>query len=188
MRPPDWRPPTLHTDRLVLRAFEEADAQPLFSHAANPSVTRFTLWNYHLTIADTMQFVRDYARCRYIEGVPEPYAICLKDDPRPVGAVGCFWVSEPNHTMELGYWIGEPFWGRGLNVEAARAVLRYAFEVCKPERMQARVIAGNRASVRVLEKLGFQFEGTLRSSLFRRGNFEDVLFFSLLKSENERAV
>ena len=49
--------------------------------------------------------------------------------------------------------------------------------------MQARVIAGNDASVRVLRKLGFRYEGTLRSFLYRRGQFEDVMFFSLLRSE-----
>lgn len=184
---PDWRPPTLETPRLVIRAFEEADAGPLFPHAANPSVTRFTLWDHHKSLGDTLMFVRDYARCRYVEGVPEPYAITLKDDPagHPVGAVGCFWVSQPNRTMELGYWLAEPFWGRGLIAEACRAVVEHAFAACGPVRIQARVIAGNDASARVLEKLRFSFEGTLRSSLFRRGKFEDVMYFSVLKADWE---
>lgn len=183
--PPEWRPPVLETDRLVVRAFEEADAGPLFPHAANPNVTRFTLWDYHRSIDETLFFVRDYARCRYVEGTPEPYAITLKDDPdrTPVGAVGCFPVSVPNQTMELGYWLAEPCWGRGISAEACRAVVSHAFAACEPVRMQARVVAGNRASVRVLEKLGFRFEGTLRASLARRGNFEDVLFFAVLRSE-----
>ena len=184
MMPPDWRPPILETDRLVVRPFQEADAGPLFPHAANPKVTRFTLWEHHKSITDTRMFVHDYARLRYIEGVPEPLAVALKDDPGhpPVGAVGCFWVSQPNRTMELGYWLAEDVWGRGFAPEACRPVVTYAFRACGPERMQARVIAGNAASVRVLEKLGFHYEGTLRSSLFRRGMFEDVLYFSVLRS------
>ena len=182
---PDWRPPTLETERLLLRAFEEADAPHLFPHAANPNVTRFTLWDHHTSLADTELFVRDYARCRYLEGVPEPYAITLKPDLRPVGALGCFWASQPNHTMELGYWIAEPFWGCGLVAEACRAVVAHTFATCHPERIQARVIGGNDPSRRVLEKLGFRYEGTLRSYLFRRGKFEDVLMFSLLRSEHE---
>ncbi|MDB5310426.1 MAG: N-acetyltransferase [Gemmataceae bacterium] len=188
MMPTDWRPPTLETNRLVIRAFGEADAEPLFAHASNPNITRYTLWEYHKTIADTLNFVRDYAHCRYIEGVPEPYAVVLKADPaqKPIGAVGCFWASQPNRTMELGYWLAEPFWGRGLIVEACQEVVRYSFTMCGPERMQARVIAGNTASVRVLEKLGFRLEGTLRSSLYRRGIFEDVMCFSVLRGEYER--
>lgn len=188
MMTPDWRPPLLESERLLIRAFADTDATPLFTHASNPNVTRFTLWDHHTSIADTLNFVRDYARCRYLEGVPEPYAITLKADPNqePVGAVGCFWVSVPNRTMELGYWLAEPFWGRGLTAEACRAVLGYAFASCRPERMQARVIAGNAASVRVLEKIGFHPEGLLRSSLYRRGAFEDVLYFSLLRTEYEK--
>jgi ribosomal-protein-alanine N-acetyltransferase len=58
-----------------------------------------------------------------------------------------------------------------------------AFRQFGPQRMQARVIEGNAASCRVLEKLGFRYEGTLRASLLRRGKFEDVLFYSLLRSE-----
>jgi ribosomal-protein-alanine N-acetyltransferase len=185
MMPFDWRPPTLTTPRLVLRAFEESDAAALFPHAANPAVTRFTLWDHHRTLDDTLMFVRDYARSRYAEGVPEPYAITLADDPagRPVGALGCFWASVPNRTMELGYWLAEPFWGRGLVAEACRAVVSHSFATCDPERMQARVIVGNAASVRVLEKIGFRYEGTWRSGLFRRGRFEDVMFFAVLKGE-----
>ena len=184
MMPPDWRPPTLTTDRLVLRAFEDDDAEPLFAHARNPNVTRFTLWEYHKSVADTLAFVRDYALLRYLEGMAEPYAITVHPDPRPVGACGCFWASQPNRTMELGYWLAEPLWGRGLTVEACRAVLGHAFAACEPERMQARVIVGNDASRRVLEKLGFRYEGTLRSFLLRRDRFEDVMFFSLLRSEH----
>ena len=56
-----------------LRPFEPADAAALFDHARNPNVTRFTLWDAHRTVDDTRQFVSDYARGRYLEGVPEPY-------------------------------------------------------------------------------------------------------------------
>jgi ribosomal-protein-alanine N-acetyltransferase len=184
---PDWRPPTLETPRLILRAFEDADAPALFRHASNPNVTRFTLWEHHKTLDDTFQFVRDYARCRYFEGMPEPYAITLRSDPKsePVGALGCFWSSQPNRTMELGYWLAEPLWGQGIIAEGCRAVVAHAFAACEPARIQSRVIVGNDPSVRVLEKLGFRYEGTLRSFLYRRERFEDVMFFSVLKSEWE---
>jgi ribosomal-protein-alanine N-acetyltransferase len=85
--------------------------------------------------------------------------------------------------MELGYWIAEPFWGKGYVVEACRTVLKFVFEEYAPERMQARVIEGNAASARVLTKLGFRAEGTLRRALLRRGKFEDVQMFSLLRDE-----
>jgi ribosomal-protein-alanine N-acetyltransferase len=184
MMPDDWRPPTLFTPRLVVRPFVEADAGPLFGYAKNPNVTRYTLWDHHKTEAETLAFVRDYARLRYREGMAEPYAIAFATDPAtPVGSCGCFWASQANRTMELGYWVAEPFWGQGIVVEACRAVIGYVFEEMKPERMQARVIAGNAPSGRVLEKLGFRYEGTLRAGHLRRGVFEDVMMYSLLRTE-----
>src|SRR5262245_999582 len=183
MMPYDWRPPTLTTERLTLRSFTEDDAEAVFEHAKNPTVARFTLWDAHRSVEDTLAFVRDYAVIRYREGMAEPYAITLTPDPRPIGACGCFWAAKPNLTMELGYWIAEPFWGKGLTVEACRAVLKFVFTEYVPERVQARVIEGNEASARVLAKLGFREEGTLRRSLLRRGKFEDVRMFSLLRGE-----
>lgn len=179
----DWRQPLLQTGRLIVRPYEEADAPLLFPLASNSNTTRFTLWEHHKSLVDTEHFVRDYARSRYAEGVPEPMAIAFKSDPecKPIGSVGCFWHSQPNHVMELGYWLAEPYWGRGLIAEAAQALMRYCFAEFEVQRIQARVIEGNAASIRVLEKIGFQFEGTLRSYILRRGNFEDVLFFSKLK-------
>jgi ribosomal-protein-alanine N-acetyltransferase len=183
MMPPDWRPPILSTPRLTLRPFIEADAEALFPLASNPNVTRFTLWDHHKTVEETIAFVRDYAQLRYREGTTEPYAITLVPDPRPIGACGCFWASQPNRTMELGYWVAEPFWGKGIAVEASRACVTRAFQDTDARRMQARVIAGNAASCRVLEKLGFRHEGTHRSALLRRGNFEDVMIYAVLREE-----
>jgi [ribosomal protein S5]-alanine N-acetyltransferase len=183
MLPIDWRPPKLTTPRLTLRPFSEVDAEPLFEYARNPNVTRFTLWEPHRNITETLTFVREYAALRYREGMAEPYAITLTPDPKPIGSCGCFWASRPNQSMELGYWLAEPFWGKGLAVEACRALVGHVFREYRPERVQARVIGGNVASSRVLDKLGFRFEGTLRSALFRREKFEDLLIYSFLREE-----
>ena len=62
---PEWRPPILETDRLIVRPYEEADAPLLFPLVSNPNSTKYTLWEHHKTIDDTYFFVRDYARSRY---------------------------------------------------------------------------------------------------------------------------
>lgn len=181
LMPPEWRPPVLTGRRIVLRAFTPDDIAPLFAIASNPKVARYTLWEAHRSLDDTALFVWDYAIARYREGEFEPYAISLRPETRPIGAVGCHWVSRPNCTMELGYWIAEQHWGRGLVCEAVEVLLAYVEYEIQPERIQAKVIVGNDASVRVLEKCGFRFEGTLRSSLFRRGKFEDVMMFAKVR-------
>lgn len=182
---PNWRPPILWTERLVLRPYVEADAVDLFPHASNPNSTKYTLWEHHKSIDDTLMFVRDYASGRYAEGVPEPLAICLKSDVnrKSIGSCGCFWASHPNRTLELGYWLAEPYWGRGIVAEAAAALVGYSFETLAPKRIQARVIGENEASKRVLIKLGFQFEGTLRSALLHRGVHKDLHYFAKLAGE-----
>ena len=183
----DWNPPTLETERLVLRPVTEADAPAVFVYASNPVVTRHTQFETHQTIDDSRWFVNDYARSRYQAREPDPFAIVLKDDPlgMMIGALGAHWVSQPNGTMEFGYSIAEPYWGRGLVAEAARALIEYAFTEYAVERLQARVFAGNDASERVLQKLGFAREGVLRSLVLKRGQWRDIVMYSLLRAEWE---
>lgn len=183
---PAWTPPTLDTDRLQLRAVTDADADAVFAACSNPNVTRFTLFETNQSVDDALGFVRHYARQSYAEQVPDPFAVTLKDDPSGsmVGAVGCHWYNRSHFVMELGYWIAEPFWGRGIATEAGRAAVGYVFDhFPHVRRVQARVIVGNPASARVLDKIGFQFEGTHRAAIFRRGQFEDVAMFAVLRTE-----
>jgi ribosomal-protein-alanine N-acetyltransferase len=183
----DWAPPVLMTERLVLRPVTAADAPAIFLYASNPNLTRFTLFETHQTIDDSLWFATDYVRSRYASREPDPFGIVLKVDPVPtvIGSLGAHWVSQPNGTMEFGYAIAEPYWGRGLVAEASRALMRYVFTEYAVERLQARVIVGNEASERVLAKLGFTREGVLRSFILRRGRYWDVAMYSLLRGEWE---
>jgi ribosomal-protein-alanine N-acetyltransferase len=181
----DWKPPVLETPRLILRPIDERDAGDVFLYASNPTVTRYTLWNTHETIDDTLIFVRDYALSRYVEHEPDPIAIVLKNDPTGsvIGTVGCFWASKKDGVMELGYNLAEPYWGRGIAAEASRRVVEFVFADYPAERIQARVIDGNAASARVVEKIGMCREGKLRSLLLHRGQHVDVELFSILRME-----
>jgi ribosomal-protein-alanine N-acetyltransferase len=184
----DWQPPVLETPRLLMRPVTEVDAAAVFVYACNPAVTRFTLWDTHATIDDSLLFVRDYPRSRYPNREPDPMMIVLKGDPTgaPIGSVGCFWASQKDGVMELGYNLAEPYWGKGIVVEAARAVLDFVFAELPVARVQARVIAGNAASARVAVKVGMNYEGTLRSLLVHRGRRVDVEMYAMLRGEWER--
>ena len=184
----DWTPPTLETDRLVLRPIIPADAPAVFLYCSNPAVTRYTLFETHQSLDDARWFAGEFTRSRYVSREPDPFGMVLKTDPlrTVVGCLGAHWASQPNLTMEFGYSLAEPFWGRGLVAEAAGAVLRYVFEEYAVERVQARVFVGNDASERVLQKLGFTREGVLRSLILRRGRWWDIVMYSLLRAEWER--
>jgi len=182
-----WTPPTLETERLILRPVTPADANAVFLYCSNPAITRFTLFETHQTIDDSRWFVHEYARNRYAANEPDPFAIVLKADPlgTMIGALGAHWESQQNLTMEFGYSLAEPYWGCGLATEAVGRLVRHVFEEYALERLQARVFAGNGASGRVLDKLGFTREGVLRSSVLRRGRSWDVAMYSLLRGEWE---
>ena len=132
----DWRPPTLETPRLVLRPLCERDLPAVFAYASDPRVTRFTLFDTHKTLDDSRQFVLEYAVMRYAEKVPDPLGIVRKDVPHRgvVGALGCFWASQKDGVMELGYCVGEPDRGCGFAVEAAGALVTHAFAAYPVER------------------------------------------------------
>ena len=85
------------------------------------------------------------------------------------------------HSAELGYWLGEPYWGQGITTAATRLVCQYAFDELQLTRIFASVFQGNIASARVLEKCGFFHEGTLRQAVIKDGKILDELRFALLK-------
>lgn len=176
--------PQLETERLILRPLISSDAKNIFAYAKNPNVSQFTLWEPHKNVADSLKFITEYAQPLYKQQVPEPLAIILKDNPKKViGTVGCFWVSKPSQTMELAYAIAEPFWGKGLVAEASEAVLDYCFKNLNVNRVQSRCKTENKASSRVMEKVGMTYEGTLKSAIFHRNRFWDVQYYAILKAD-----
>lgn len=84
-------------------------------------------------------------------------------------------------TAEIGYYIAEPYWGRGIVTEAVRQICHYAFENTDLVRIDAAPFAFNRGSCRVLEKAGFQYEGTLRCNAVKNGRIYDMKMYALIK-------
>lgn len=87
-------------------------------------------------------------------------------------------------TAELGYYIGEEYWGRGIMTKAVKQICEYVFEHSDIIRIYAEPFSYNIASCRVLEKAGFQYEGTLRNNAIKNGKVLDMKMYSLLKSTN----
>lgn len=165
------------------------DAPHMFHYASNPNVSRFTLWEPHASLKDSQTFIEGYAFRNYLNNVPDPYAITLRDQPAVViGTVGCFWVSPHHATMELGFALAEEHWGKGLTVEASRALIDFVFNHYPIERLQCRCKTENVASARVMAKLGFEREGVLRSAVFHRERYWDILMTAMLRGDWKRAL
>jgi ribosomal-protein-alanine N-acetyltransferase len=100
------------------------------------------------------------------------------------GGIGLqFGADVHRFTAELGYWLGEPFWGRGIMTDAVRLFTGWAFGNFALHRIHAQPFTGNRASVRVLEKAGFQREGCLRASAFKDGRIVDQFLYARIRDE-----
>ena len=114
----------------------------------------------------------------------ETFAFAITVDDKAVGSIGVFRQDNIHRqTAELGYYIAEKYWGKGLMTEAVTQMCEYVFEKSDIIRIYAEPFAYNAASCRVLEKVGFQYEGTLRSNAVKNGKVIDMKMYSLLRTE-----
>lgn len=102
-----------------------------------------------------------------------------------VGSIGIFLKEDVYcKSAELGYWLGEDFWSKGIMTEAVRQICKLAFENYELIRIFAEPFAGNEGSRRVLEKAGFTLEGIMKKSVFKNGQISDSCMYALLKDDN----
>jgi ribosomal-protein-alanine N-acetyltransferase len=174
--------PTLVTDRLILRKMTPNDAEAVFAYASDPEVTRYVVWETHRSIEDSKALL-DLVTSKYESGGEPEWGIVYKGDHRFVGTCGIVsW--EPYHARaELGYALSRDYWGRGFVAEAVRAMISFGFKEMNLNRIEARCIAGNTDSARVMEKAGMLYEGTLRQRELIKGEHRDMKVYSILRDE-----
>lgn len=164
----------------VLRSWRDDDAPALAEHANNLNVWR-TLRDHMphpYALADAEEYLRKLKHQQ-----PE-LSLCIDIDGRAVGGIGLH-PGEDVHrlTAELGYWLAEPFWGRGIMPAAVNAIVAHGFAVLPLVRIEAYVFVNNPASARVLEKSGFTFEGRLARNVIKEGRILDSLVYSRLRDD-----
>ena len=180
--------PELETGRLLLRKMRLDDAEAMFAYASDPEVTRYVLFDTHSSIEDSREFLR-FATEGYERGDFGGWGLLLKDSGAFIGTCGLDAGYAPEHARaELGYVLAREHWGRSLMPEAVRAVIRFGFVRAKLNRIEARCIAENVASARVMEKVGMTYEGTLREREFIKGAYRDMKLYSILRSEYQDAT
>jgi RimJ/RimL family protein N-acetyltransferase len=132
---------------------------------------------YPYTAADATAWIA------FNTGLPPPtqhFAIVV--DGAAVGGISVEpHAGERRRSAEVGYWLGEPFWGRGIATEALRAITEYAFKTFDVCRLEAGVYGWNPASARVLEKAGYTLEGRATHAIIKDGQMTDRLLYALLR-------
>jgi RimJ/RimL family protein N-acetyltransferase len=146
----------LKTNRLILRPWCIEDAEQLYKYAKDPDVGPMAGWPVHVSVEDSREIIKNVLMA------PETYAVCLKENGKPIGSIGFHRkdLAKHNDEYELGYWLGKPFWGQGIIPEASREMLRHAFEDLGMQRIWCGYYDGNVKSKRVQDKLGFKYHHT----------------------------
>ena len=177
--------PTLHTERLSLRPMHPIDAEDMFDYARRPEVTKYLLWREH----EDIYFSRDYLNYinrRYALGDFYDWAIIDHESRRMIGTCGFTKIDTANNSAEIGYVLNPDFHRRGFGSEAVRRILKFGFEELNLNRIEARFMQGNEASLALMRSVGMTFEGYMRDLLFVKGSYRTVGVSSILRSEYQK--
>lgn len=172
--------PTLHSPRLLLRPFTLADAPIVHRLAGDPAVAH-TTQNIPHPYLDGMAdaWIETHAPL-FASG--ERLTLAIQMGSNLVGAVA-LGIERSHQRAELGYWVGQPYWGKGFATEATVAILAFGFRELDLNRIHAVHLTRNPASGRVMQKAGMQFEGIHRQHVWKDGRPEDLARYAALRHD-----
>ena len=174
--------PTLETDRLCLRQLKVSDSQAIFRNFSDPDVVRYYDLAQFTSEDQAKTLIGNWLkRAERNEGMR--WAIVLPENDEVIGTIGFVDISTRNNSAGIGYEIHPDHWNKGIITEAVAEILRHGFTDRAFHRIWAMTYPGNTASQKVLEKNGFQYEGTTRESAFEKGEYVDEAIFGILRSE-----
>ncbi len=177
--------PTLCTERLILRAMHPMDAEDMFDYASRSEVTRYLLWREHEDITFTRDYL-NYIGRRYALGDFYDWAIVDKESQKMIGTCGFTRIDIANNAAEIGYVLNPDFHRKGFGSEAVKRILEFGFCELSLNRMEARFMQGNEASLALMRSVGMTFEGYMRDLVFVKGSYRTVGVSSILRVEYER--
>jgi ribosomal-protein-alanine N-acetyltransferase len=177
--------PTINAKRVRLRWVTEADVDALYRIFSNPEVMRY--WSTppladRDAAVELLEEIHDGFRHRR----SLKWGISRRSDDALIGTATLFNLDQNNHRAELGYGLDRAEWGQGYMQEALTALVAYAFNDLGLYRLEADVDPRNSASIKTVDRLGFQREGYLRERWNVGGEIQDALFFGLLRPEWEK--
>ena len=176
------QPPTLRSERQTLRPLTPGDMPAVRELAGDRRVAEMTLLPHPFEGAAADEWLRKRTKGAE-EGTIDTFSILFREDGYAlIGHAGLV-IDRANEKAELHYWLGVPHWGNGYATEAARELLRHAFENLRLGRVHADHFARNPASGRVLRKIGMQEEGYLRRHFKRWERLDDLVLYGILAEE-----
>jgi len=174
--------PIIETKRLILRRPKTKDLDTVYEIQSDPEVMRY----YGVLPYDSSEKAQkhlDWLLSLHNENKGLRPIITIKGEDHYIGDVGYYDYEKRHNRAEIGYILGKNYWGKGIMSEALEAMLIYGFNVMGLNRVQALIDPRNMASLRLVEKFCFQYEGTFREYECEYGEYIDLGMYSLLKRD-----
>ena len=179
--------PTLETPRLSLRKILPEDEEDMYEYSKDPETSKFLLWEPHNSRDFTRGHLK-YLQVQYQKAAFFDWALVLKETGKMIGTCGFTEIYEREKRAEIGYVIAPAFHRQGYAPEALRRVMEYGFDTLGLLSLSGRLMEDNKASEKVLTRLGFQPDKSKKESIYKRGKKQRILTYTLTKEEYQNRV
>jgi len=179
--------PELETPRLKLIKLNESHAAHLFDIFSDEESMKY--WDDPpMQSIDEVRKLLEFLDKRIKEGTGICWGITLKEAPQDVIGMVTYNGYKKDGNGYIGYILGRKYWNQGLTTEALKAFIEYGFSQLEVHRIEAHVEPENVASGKVLTKIGFQKEGLLRERIFNKGEYQNMIYYGLLKTDERNTA
>lgn len=170
--------PTYRTAQLLMRQFTANDLENVFNGLSHPDIIKYYGVNF-TSLEATKAQIEWFAELEK-NGTGIWWAICSPDDKVFIGAAGLYYINHTHHKGEIGFWMMPEYWGKGIMKEAVPLACAYGFNELKLHRIEALIESGNFNSKKFMEKVQFQYEGTMRDCEIKNGRYISLDMYALL--------
>jgi len=174
--------PEFETERVKLRKLGIEDEQDIFEYCSDEEVARYTAWSKHETIEDTREYLRRVLE-KYSNASIAPWGIEEKKTGKFIGTAGFMSWNIYHSKADLGYALSKAYWNQGYMTEVIRRIIEFGFERMNLIRIEASCLPKNIGSAKVMEKVGMEYEGILRKTIYVKGRYEDLKVYSIVREE-----
>jgi ribosomal-protein-alanine N-acetyltransferase len=161
-----------------LRILRNSDAYFIYKNAKNREISKYTHLPYPYRLKHAHDFVR-LCQEHYKKKTDYELGIEFKKTGEIIGMISLMHIDNRHRSAEVGYWLGNQYWKRGITKEALSLILDFGFNNLELVRIYAKVLQPNLPSIRLLQSAGFRYEGRTRKRVFREGSWFDELIFTL---------
>ena len=177
----------LETERLILKTYKHEFADVIYPVVSQAEIADTMIAILHPYPKDYVNKWIDFMHRSAKEGTAFEFAIFLRDNPEKyIGTCGLLSISNKHQKAEIGCFIDKNEWGKGYASEAASSMIHYGFEKLGLERIYGHCMSRNPASRKVMEKIGFQYEGRLRHGVRKGACFEDLDLLGMIRADYEQ--